>query len=88
MFLQTATGHHRPYHHGVVVAEPQHSKIWVADLHGAQGLHRLLHSYHEFHTRNVIHDDPIYVRDEWKLGSLFQAGHRTNVFTSWASRRM
>jgi hypothetical protein len=76
------TGRPRPYFHGIVVAEPQHSKIWVADLPEVEGLHRLLHHYHEFHTRLVIHADPIYVSDACKHGNAPSADHRIDRLNS------
>ncbi|WP_141734180.1 FAD-dependent oxidoreductase [Oligoflexus tunisiensis] len=73
-YLQTAKGRHGPYEQVVINAQPQHSKIWVADLPGAEGLHRLLDRYHYFHTRIVIHEDPVYVSAERKQWSVYNAG--------------
>ncbi len=73
-YLHSAQGRQGPYDHVVINAQPQHSKLWVADLPGAEGLHRLLDRYHYFHTRIVIHEDPVYVSAERKNWSVYNAG--------------
>jgi predicted NAD/FAD-binding protein len=73
-FVYTAKGRQGPYEQVVINAQPQHSKIWVADLPGAEGLHRLLGRYRFFDTRIVIHEDPVYVSAERKQWSVYNAG--------------
>jgi uncharacterized protein len=69
-FLQASADRYEPYDQAVIKVQPQHSKIWVADLHGATDLQR----YHYFDTRNVIHDDPVYVAAERKPWSVHHDG--------------
>jgi predicted NAD/FAD-binding protein len=73
-FVYTAKGRQGPYEQVVINAQPQHSKIWVADLPGAEGLHGLLGRYRFFDTRIVIHEDPVYVSAERKQWSVYNAG--------------